>query len=160
MIEPGSKLAHYEIVSALGKGGMGEVWRARDAKLGREVAIKTLPDAFSKDADRLARFEREAKMLAALNHPNIAAIYGLEEHEGTRFLILELVEGETLAERLHRGPLSIEDSLKLGLQIAEALEAAHDKGVIHRDPTDYTTGPSTSRRATPSCSRLSAGPAR
>ena len=92
MIQPGSKLAHYEVVSALGKGGMGEVWRARDSKLGREVAIKTLPEEFAEDDERLARFEREAKLLASLNHPNIAAIYGLEEHEGIRFLVLELVE--------------------------------------------------------------------
>ena len=129
----GKKLAHYEITSELGKGGMGEVWRARDTKLGREVAIKTLPEDFAADAGRLARFEREARLLASLNHPNIAAIYGHEVFEGTRFLVLELVEGETLSERLKRGPLSIEESLALARQIAEALEAAHDKGVIHRD---------------------------
>ena len=133
MIQPGSKLAHYEVVSALGKGGMGEVWRAKDTKLGREVAIKTLPPEFAQDADRLARFEREAKLLASLNHPNIAAIYGLEQHEGTRFLVLELVEGDTLADRIGGGAIPVEDSLKLALQIAEALEAAHEKGVIHRD---------------------------
>ena len=95
-MQSGTQLAHYEILSALGKGGMGEVWRARDTKLGREVAITTLSEEFAKDTDRLARFEREAKLLASLNHPNIAAIYGLEEHEGTRFLVLELVEGPTL----------------------------------------------------------------
>jgi len=133
VIGPGTKLANYEVVSALGKGGMGEVWRARDTKLGREVAIKTLPAQFAQDADRLARFEREAKLLASLNHPNIAAIYGLEEHDGFRFLVLELVEGDTLADRLHRGPIPIEDSLKLALQIVEALEAAHEEGVVHRD---------------------------
>ena len=133
MIQPGSKLAHYEVVSALGKGGMGEVWRARDSKLGREVAIKTLPEEFAKDEERLARFEREAKLLASLNHPNIATIHGLEEHDGTRFLVLELVEGDTLAERLKRGAIPVEESLKLALQIAEALEAAHENGVIHRD---------------------------
>ena len=133
MIQLGSKLAHYEVVSALGKGGMGEVWRARDTKLGREVAIKTLPPDFAEDADRLARFEREAKLLASLNHPNIAAIYGLEEHEGSRFLVLEFVDGETLADRLRRGPIPVEESLKLALQLAGALEAAHEKGVIHRD---------------------------
>ncbi len=132
-MESGSKLAHYEILSPLGKGGMGEVWRARDTKLGREVAIKTLPDEFAQDANRLARFEREAKLLASLNHPNIAAIYGLEEHEGTRFLVLELVEGDILADRINRGAIPVEDSLKLALQIADALKAAHDKGVIHRD---------------------------
>ena len=129
----GTKLAHYEIVAAIGKGGMGEVWRARDTKLGREVAIKTLPEEFAKDADRLARFEREAKLLASLNQPNIAAIYGLEEHDGTRFLVLELVEGPTLEDRIKQGAIPVEESLKLALQIAEALEAAHDKGVIHRD---------------------------
>ena len=129
----GKTLAHYEITSQLGKGGMGEVWRARDSKLGREVAIKTLPEEFAKDEERLARFEREAKLLASLNHPNIAAIYGLEEDSGRRFLVLELVEGDTLAERLKRGAMPVEESLKLALQIAGALEAAHEKGVIHRD---------------------------
>ena len=133
MIQPGSKLAHYEIVSAIGKGGMGEVWKAKDSKLGREVAIKTLPEEFAKDEERLARFEREAKLLASLNHPNIATIHGLEEDGGTRFLVLELVEGDTLADRLKRGAIPVEESLKLALQISEALEAAHEKGVIHRD---------------------------
>ena len=132
-MQPGTQLGHYEIVSVLGKGGMGEVWRALDQKLGREVAIKTLPEKFAQDEERLARFEREAKLLASLNHPNIATIHGLEEHDGTRFLVLELVEGDTLAERLRRGAIPVEESLKLALQIAEALEAAHEKGVIHRD---------------------------
>ena len=132
-MESGTKLGHYEIGTLLGKGGMGEVWRAKDTKLGREVAIKTLPEEFAKDADRLARFEREAKLLASLNHPNIAAIYGLEEHEGMRFLVLELVEGPTLGDRIKHGAIPVEESLKLALQIAEALEAAHEKGVIHRD---------------------------
>lgn len=130
---PGTSLGHYEILGPLGKGGMGEVHRARDAKLGREVAIKVLPAEFSQDAERLARLEREARMLAALNHPNIAAIHGLEESDGTRFLVLELVEGDTLADRLKSGAIPIEKSLPLALQIAEALEAAHEKGVIHRD---------------------------
>ena len=130
---PGTQLGSYEIISALGKGGMGEVWRAKDSKLGGEVAIKTLPGEFAQDEERLARFEREAKLLASLNHPNIAAIYGLEEDNGTRFLVLELVEGDTLADRLNRGAIPVEESLKLALQIAEALEAAHEKGVIHRD---------------------------
>ena len=112
---------------------MGEVWRARDTKLGREVAIKTLPAEFAQDSDRLARFEREAKLLASLNHPNIAGIYGFEHDAGTHFLVLELVEGDTLADRLQRGAIPVEESLKLALQIAEALEAAHEKGVIHRD---------------------------
>jgi serine/threonine-protein kinase len=129
----GQKLGHYEITGSLGKGGMGEVWRARDTKLGREVAIKTLPRDLAKDADRLVRFEREAKALAALNHSNIAAVYGLDEHDGTRFVAMELVEGETLAKRLENGALPVEDALRLGLQIAQALEAAHEKGIVHRD---------------------------
>ena len=132
-MESGTKLGHYEILSFLGKGGMGEVWCARDTKLGREVAIKTLPEEFAKDANRLARFEREAKLLASLNHPNIAAIHGFEEDNGTHFLVLELVEGDTLADQLKRGAIPVEESLELALQIAEALEAAHEKGVIHRD---------------------------
>jgi serine/threonine protein kinase len=129
----GKTLAHYEITSQLGKGGMGEVYQAKDRKLGRDVAIKVLPEEFARDTDRVARFQREAKLLASLNHPNIAAIYGLEESEGTTFLVLELVEGETLADQLKRGPIPVDESLKLALQIAEALEAAHEKGVIHRD---------------------------
>ena len=112
---------------------MGEVYQAKDRKLGRDVAIKVLPEEFAKDADRVARFQREAKLLASLNHPNIAAIHGLEESGGTNFLVLELVEGETLADQIKRGPIPVEESLKLALQIAEALEAAHEKGVIHRD---------------------------
>jgi serine/threonine-protein kinase len=133
MPEIGQNLSHYSIVEKIGKGGMGEVFRAKDQKLGRDVAIKILPEEFARDADRVARFQREAKLLASLNHPNIAAIYGLEASEGTNFLVLELVEGETLAERLKSGPIPVEESLKLALQIAEALEAAHEKGVIHRD---------------------------
>ncbi len=129
----GKTLAHYEITAAIGKGGMGEVYQATDKKLGRSVAIKVLPEEFAQDAERVARFEREAKLLASLNHPNIAAIYGLEESEGTRFLVLELVDGQTLSERLVRGPLPVLESLQLALQIAEALEAAHEEGVIHRD---------------------------
>ncbi len=112
---------------------MGEVWRARDSKLGREVSIKTLPDEFAQDEERLARFEREAKLLASLNHPNIATIHGLEEDKGTRFLVLELVEGDTLAEFLAAGPLPVESALNIALQVAEGLEAAHEEGVIHRD---------------------------
>ena len=129
----GKTIAHYKVLEKLGKGGMGEVWKAHDQKLGREVAIKTLPEEFARDEERLARFKREARLLASLNHPNVAAIYGLEEDNGTRFLVLELVEGETLAERLKSGPIPVEESLELALQIAEALEAAHEKGVIHRD---------------------------
>src|SRR5437762_10136071 len=112
---------------------MGEVYRARDLKLKREVAIKILPDEFSRDADRVSRFQREAEVLAALNHPNIAAIYDLQEAGGSRFLVLELVEGETLDERIRRGPIPIEEALDIARQIAEALEAAHEKGIIHRD---------------------------
>jgi serine/threonine-protein kinase len=132
-LQRGARLGHYEILSAIGKGGMGEVWKALDATLRREVAIKTLPEESAQDADRLARLEREATLLASLNHPNIAAIYGLEADQGTRFLVLELVEGSTLADRLGRGRIPVGESLKLALQIAEALEAAHEKGVIHRD---------------------------
>jgi serine/threonine protein kinase len=129
----GKTLAHYEITAQLGKGGMGEVYRAKDQRLGREVAIKVLPEEFARDTDRVARFQREAKLLASLNHPNIAAIYGLEVSDETHFLVLELVEGETLADRIKKGPIPVEESLKLALQIAQALESAHEKGVIHRD---------------------------
>ena len=129
----GKTLSHYEITSQLGKGGMGEVYRAKDLKLGREVAIKVLPEEFARDADRVARFQREAKLLASLNHPNIAAIYGLEEFQETNFLVLELVEGDTLADQLKGGAIPVDESLKLALQIAEGLEAAHEKGIVHRD---------------------------
>ncbi|HTO87761.1 MAG TPA: protein kinase [Thermoanaerobaculia bacterium] len=132
-LAPGTKLGPYEILAPLGAGGMGEVYRARDSKLGREVAVKTLPEEFTRDAERLARFEREAKVLAALNHANIGAIYGLEESSGTRFLVLELVSGETLSEKLASGPLPTDEALALSRQIAEALEAAHEKAIIHRD---------------------------
>jgi serine/threonine-protein kinase len=133
MPEIGQDLSHYSLVEKIGRGGMGEVFRAKDQKLGREVAIKVLPQEFARDADRIARFQREAKLLASLNHPNIAAIYGLEASEGTNFLVLEMVEGETLAERLKHGSIPADESLRLALQMAEALEAAHEKGVIHRD---------------------------
>jgi serine/threonine protein kinase len=129
----GKTLAHYEIIEQLGKGGMGEVYQAKDTKLGRDVAVKVLPEEFARDTDRVARFQREAKLLASLNHPNIAAIYGLEESGDTHFLVLELVEGDTLADRLKHGFIPVEEALKLALQMAEALEAAHEKGVIHRD---------------------------
>jgi serine/threonine protein kinase len=129
----GKTLAHYSITAEIGKGGMGEVYQAKDTKLGRDVAIKVLPEEFAKDSDRVARFQREAKLLASLNHPNIAAIYGLEEAEGTNFLVLELIEGDTLADRIKTGAIPVEESLKLALQITEALESAHEKGVIHRD---------------------------
>ena len=132
-LSTGTKLSHYEITSQLGKGGMGEVYQAKDTKLGRDVAIKVLPEEFAKDTDRVARFQREAKLLASLNHPNIAAIHGLEESDGTHFLVMELIEGQTLADRIKTGAIPVEESLKLALQITEALEAAHEKGVIHRD---------------------------
>jgi len=132
-ISPGTRFGPYEIVDAIGAGGMGEVYRATDTKLDREVAIKTLPSALAGDADRLARFEREAKLLATLNHPNIAVIYGLEESEGTQCIAMELIDGATLEEKLKDGPLPVEDALRLALQIAQALEAAHDRGVVHRD---------------------------
>ena len=129
----GASLGPYVIVAPLGAGGMGEVYRARDTKLGREVAIKVLPEAVAQDTERLARFEREAHVLASLNHPRIAAIYGLEESEGRRGLVLELVEGETLAERVAAGPVPIDETLVIARQVAEALEAAHEKGIVHRD---------------------------
>jgi hypothetical protein len=129
----GTQLGSHEITALLGKGGMGEVYRARDLKLKREVAIKILAEEFSRDADRVNRFQREAEVLASLNHPNIAAIHDLEETGGTRYLVLELVEGETLAERIARGPVPIPECLTIAKQIAEALEAAHERNVVHRD---------------------------
>jgi len=126
-------LSHYKILEKLGAGGMGEVYRAEDLRLHRQVAVKILPDIFSADPERLARFEREAKLLAALSHPNIAAIYGLEEAEGKRFFILELVEGETLTQRLAQGPLPVDEALDVCRQIADGLEAAHEKNIVHRD---------------------------
>lgn len=132
-LQTGTRIAQYEIVSSLGAGGMGEVYRARDTKLGREVAIKCLPSGFAGDSERLARFEREAQVLASLNHPNIGMIHGLAEAGETKYLILELVEGDTLAERIGRGALPLDDALDLAVQIAEALEAAHNQGIIHRD---------------------------
>lgn len=129
----GARVGSYEILSALGAGGMGEVYRARDTRLDRLVAIKILPHAFSADADRVARFQREAKVLAALNHPHIAAIYELVEADGVKALVMELVEGEDLARRLTRGPVPLDEALPIARQIAEALEAAHEQGIIHRD---------------------------
>jgi Tol biopolymer transport system component len=129
----GSRIGSYEIKTPIGAGGMGEVYRARDSKLGRDVAIKVLPDAFARDADRLARFQREAKLLAALNHPNIASIYGLEDSAGSHALVMELVEGPTLADRIEQGPIPIEESLRIARQICDALEYAHERGIVHRD---------------------------
>ena len=129
----GSNLSHYKVTDKLGEGGMGEVYKAEDSQLGREVAIKVLPEAFTEDPERLARFEREARVLAALDHPNIAAIYGLEEAEGRKLLVMQLAPGETLQEHIARGPLPMHEALTISRQIADALEAAHDKGIIHRD---------------------------
>jgi serine/threonine-protein kinase len=122
-------IAHYRIQAKLGEGGMGEVWRATDTKLGREVAVKVLPQAFAQDPDRMNRFAREAHLLASLNHPNIAAICGVEQ----RALVMELVPGRTLAERIAHGSISLEEALPIGRQIADALEYAHERGIIHRD---------------------------
>ena len=132
-LSAGDRLGPYDITAKIGEGGMGEVWQARDTKLDRDVALKVLPEAFTSDPHRLARFEREAKVLASLNHPNIGSIYGLEEAEGVRALVLELVEGPTLADRLKQGAIPIDEALPIANQIAEALEAAHEQGVIHRD---------------------------
>jgi Tol biopolymer transport system component len=132
-LEGGTRLGSYQVVALLGAGGMGEVYRARDPKLGRDVALKVLPPAFAQDPERLARFHREAQVLASLNHPNIAAIYGVEDSGPVPALVMELVEGPTLAERLSAGPLPLDEALPMARQIAEALEAAHDRGIIHRD---------------------------
>ena len=129
----GRHIGVYHLQSLLGRGGMGEVYRAHDTRLGRDVALKLLPPGFAADAERLARFTREARLLASLNHPNIGTIHGFEEAEGMRALVLELVEGDTLADRVARGPLPIPETLAIARQIADALEAAHDKGVVHRD---------------------------
>ncbi len=125
-LSPGGMLSHYRLVEKIGEGGMGVVWSADDTVLGRQVAIKVLPDDFAQDAERLARFKQEARLLAALNHPNIAGIHGLEESDGVRYLVLELVPGLTLAERIARGALPVEEALTVCRQIAEALEAAHE----------------------------------
>ena len=132
-LEPGDRIGPYEITGELGAGGMGVVYRARDTKLGREVALKVLPEAFAHDPDRSARFDREARLLASLNHPNIGGIHGLEDSQNTKALVLELVEGPTLADRIKQGPLAADDALAIARQIADALEAAHEAGVIHRD---------------------------
>src|SRR5213079_3011355 len=129
----GRKVGPYEIVAPLGAGGMGEVYRARDTKLGRDVALKLLPPLFTEDADRVARFRREAQLLASLNHPNIGAIYGLDDASSMQFLVLELVDGESLAARIARGPLSLADAMSIATEVALALEAAHEQGIVHRD---------------------------
>src|SRR5262245_42661438 len=132
-VDVGTRFGSLEITALLGKGGMGEVYKARDTKLKRDVAIKILPEDFSRDADRISRFQREAEVLASLNHPNIAAIYDVQEAEGSRFLVLELIEGETLADRIQRGPIPVTEALNIAKSICEALAAAHEKGVVHRD---------------------------
>ena len=132
-LNPGTTLGSFEISGLLGVGGMGEVYRARDTKLGREVAIKVLPEVFAKDEGRLARFEREAKLLAALDHPNIAGIHEQQEADGIRFLVMQLAEGTTLAERISPGAIPVDEALPLLAQIAEALESAHENGMIHRE---------------------------
>jgi serine/threonine protein kinase len=132
-IQSGTHLGPYEILSAIGAGGMGEVYRARDTKLGRDVAIKVLPEAFARDTERMARFQREAKVLASLDHPNIASIYGLEDSSGTHALVMQLVEGPTLADRIKAGPIPVDEAVRIARQIADALEYAHERGIIHRD---------------------------
>jgi serine/threonine protein kinase len=129
----GSRLGPYEITAQIGVGGMGEVYRATDPNLGRQVAVKVLPDTFAQDPERLARFDREAKTLASLNHPNIAIIHGLEKGDGIRALVMELVEGSTLGDRIAQGRLPVDETLPIARQIADALEAAHEQGIIHRD---------------------------
>ena len=145
-LSPGDKLAQYEILAPLGKGGMGEVYRAKDTHLKRDVALKVLPTAFARDPDRMGRFQREAEVLASLNHPNIAAIYGVVESENARALVMELVEGATLVETIRKGPLPFEEAWKVAAQIRDALEYAHDKGIIHRDlkPANVMLTPETS----------------
>src|SRR5262245_34105373 len=132
-LQSGSQLGPYQIVGPLGAGGMGEVYLARDKKLSRDVALKVLPDPVGHDRDRVARFTREAQLLAALNHPNIAAIYGVEESEAGLALVLEYVDGETLADRINKGRVPIAETLRIALQITQALEAAHERNVVHRD---------------------------
>ncbi len=129
----GTTLSHYKVIEKIGQGGMGEVYRAEDTNLSRDVAIKVLPEQFTQDPQRLARFEREAKLLASLNHPNIAAIHSFEHSDEIHFRVLELVPGETLQERVAKGPVPVEEALEVCRQIAEGVEAAHEKGVIHRD---------------------------
>ena len=129
----GARLGVYEIIGLIGEGGMGQVFRATDTNLKRQVALKVLPASVAADAERLARFRREAEVLAALNHPNIAAIYGLEKSEGVTALVMELVEGDDLSQRIARGAIPLDEALPIAKQIAEALEAAHEQGIIHRD---------------------------
>jgi len=141
VLTPGDRLGPYAILGPLGAGGMGEVYRARDSKLGRDVALKVLPEAFSRDAGRMARFEREAKVLASLNRPNIASIYGLEDSGATHALVMELVEGSTLADRIGTSPVPIDEALRIAKQITESLEYAHERGIVHRDLKPAQCGP-------------------
>ncbi len=129
----GTTISHYKVLEKIGEGGMGEVYRATDTKLNRDVALKILPQQFASDSQRMARFQREAEVLASLDHPNIGQIYGIEEAGQTKALVLQLIEGPTLADKIAQGPFPVEDALKIALQMAEGLEAAHEKGVIHRD---------------------------
>ena len=142
--ETGRTLGHYRLVSKLGEGGMGVVWRATDTTLGRDAAIKVIPEFFAQDPERLARFEREAKLLASFSHPHIAAVYGFHAADGVRFLAMELVDGEDLRQILERGPLEITDAVATARQLADALESAHEKGIIHRDlkPANIKLDPS------------------
>jgi eukaryotic-like serine/threonine-protein kinase len=133
LLNPGTKLGSYEVTAEIGRGGMGEVYRAHDTNLGRDIAIKVLPETFARDPERMARFQREAKVLASLNHPNIAAIYGVEVSGSSRALIMELVEGPTLADRIAAGAIPVDEALRIARQIADALEYAHERGIVHRD---------------------------
>src|SRR5262245_45210823 len=132
-LSPGARLGPYEVTALIGEGGMGKVWRAHHTALNRDDALKVLPEAFASDPDRLARFRREAQVLASLNHPNIAHVYGLEQADGVQALVMELVEGPTLADRIAQGPIPVDEALPIAKQIAEALEAAHEQGIVHRD---------------------------
>src|SRR5688572_13428133 len=132
-IGPGTRIGPYEVTALIGEGGMGKVWRAHHTALKRDDALKVLPDAFAADPDRLARFQREAQVLASLNHPNIAHVYGLEQANGVQALVMEMVEGPTLADRIAKGPITVDEALPIAGQIVEALEAAHEQGIIHRD---------------------------
>src|SRR3954447_12483358 len=129
----GTRLGPYDVLAPLGAGGMGEVYRARDTRLNRDVALKILPETFVQDPDRVARFKREAQVLASLNHPNIGGIYGIENEQGAHALVLELVEGPTLADRIAHGPIPFDEALNIARQIADALESAHEQGIVHRD---------------------------
>src|SRR5687767_953710 len=132
-LTPGTRIGRYEISRSLGAGGMGEVYRARDSRLNRDVAIKALPGHFDADDERVTRFEREAQLLASLNHPHIAAIYGIEEAEASQFIVLEIVEGGTLSERLAAGPMDVGEAVRIARDVADGLQAAHEAGIIHRD---------------------------